>query len=131
MITKGIKELCAEAEAQIETLEVVEAIALHGDPGVQIVDIRDIRELWREGAVPGAFHAPRGMLEFWVDPESPYHKEIFTSGKKFVFFCGGGMRSALGALAVHNMGLKPVAHIAGGFAAWREAGGPVEEKERK
>ena len=131
MITKGIKELCAEAEAQIETLEVAEAIALHGDPGVQIVDIRDIRELWREGAVPGAFHAPRGMLEFWVDPESPYHMEIFTSGKKFVFFCGGGMRSALGALAVHNMGLKPVAHIAGGFAAWREAGGPVEEKERK
>lgn len=131
MITKGIKELCAEAEAQIETLEVAEAIALHGDPDVQIVDIRDIRELWREGAVPGAFHAPRGMLEFWVDPESPYHKEIFASGKKFVFFCAGGMRSALGALAVHNMGLAPVAHIAGGFAAWREAGGPVEEKERK
>ncbi len=131
MITKGIKELCAEAEAQIETLEVAEAIALHGDPGVQIVDIRDIRELWREGAVPGAFHAPRGMLEFWVDPESPYHKEIFASGKKFVFFCAGGMRSALAAAAVHNMGLAPVAHIAGGFAAWREAGGPVEEKERK
>ena len=131
MITKGIKELCAEAETQIETLEVAEAIALHGDPDVQIVDIRDIRELWREGAVPGAFHAPRGMLEFWVDPESPYHKEIFTSGKKFVFFCASGMRSALGALAVQDMGLKPVAHIAGGFAAWREAGGPVEEKERK
>ena len=100
MITKGIKELCAEAEAQIETLEGGEAIALRGDPDVQIVDIRDIRELWREGAVPGAFHAPRGMLEFWVDPESPYHKEIFASGKKFVFFCAGGMRSALGALAV-------------------------------
>ena len=131
MITTGIKELCVEAEALIETLEVGEAIALRGDPDVQIVDIRDIRELWREGAVPGAFHAPRGMLEFWVDPESPYHKEIFASGKKFVFFCAGGMRSALGALAVHNMGLAPVAHIAGGFAAWREAGGPVEEKERK
>ena len=131
MITKGIKELCAEAEAQIETLEVGEAIALHGDPGVQIVDIRDIRELWRDGAVPGAFHAPRGMLEFWVDPQSPYHKEIFASGKKFVFFCASGMRSALATLAVHNMGLKPVAHIAGGFTAWREAGGPVEEKERK
>ncbi len=131
MITKGIKELCAEAEAQIETLEVAEAIALQGDPDVQIVDIRDIRELWREGAVPGAFHAPRGMLEFWVDPESPYHKEIFASGKKFVFFCAGGMRSALAAAAVRNMGLAPVAHIAGGFAAWREAGGPVEEKERK
>ena len=131
MITKGIKELCAEAEAQIETLEVAEAIALHGDPDVQIVDIRDIRELWRDGAVPGAFHAPRGMLEFWVDPQSPYHKEIFASGKKFVFFCASGMRSALATLAVHEMGLAPVAHIAGGFAAWREAGGPVEEKERK
>ena len=131
MITKGIKELCAEAEAQIETLEVAEAIALRGDPGVQIVDIRDIRELWRDGAVPGAFHAPRGMLEFWVDPQSPYHKEIFASGKKFVFFCASGMRSALATLAVHEMGLAPVAHIAGGFAAWREAGGPVAEKERK
>ena len=131
MITKGIKELCAQAEDQIEALEVGEAIALRGDPEVQIVDIRDIRELWREGAVPGAFHAPRGMLEFWVDPESPYHKEIFTSGKKFVFFCASGMRSALATLAVQDMGLAPVAHIAGGFAAWREAGGPVEEKERK
>ncbi len=131
MITKGVKELCAAAEAEIETLSVDEAMALRDDPEVQLVDIRDIRELWREGAVPGAFHAPRGMLEFWVDPESPYHKELFASGKKFVFFCAGGMRSALATQAVQRMGLEPVAHIAGGFGAWRDAGGPVEDKERK
>jgi len=93
MITKGIKELCAEAEAEIETLSAEQALELKDDPEVTLVDIRDIRELWREGAIPGAVHAPRGMLEFWVDPESPYHREVFASGKKFVFFCAGGMRS--------------------------------------
>jgi len=131
MITKGIKELCAEAETEIETLSVAEVMKLADDPEVQIVDIRDIRELWREGAIPGAHHAPRGMLEFWVDPESPYYKEIFGTGKKFVFFCAGGMRSALAAQSVHRMGLKPVAHMAGGFKAWKEAGGPTEVKEKK
>jgi rhodanese-related sulfurtransferase len=131
MITKGIKELCAEAEAEIETIAVAEAIKLVDDPNVQIVDIRDIRELWREGAIPGANHSPRGMLEFWVDPESPYYKELYGSGKKFVFFCAGGMRSALATQSVQRMGLKPVAHIEGGFKAWKEAGGPTEVKERK
>tara|TARA_B100000315_G_scaffold232250_1_gene244336 strand:- start:242 stop:637 length:396 start_codon:yes stop_codon:yes gene_type:complete len=131
MITRGIEQLCAEAEAEIETLNVAEALALRDDAEVQLVDIRDIRELWREGAIPGAYHAPRGMLEFWVDPDSPYHKELFASGKKFVFFCAGGMRSALATQAVQRMGLDPVAHIAGGFGAWREAGGPIEDKERK
>ncbi|MDP6350802.1 MAG: rhodanese-like domain-containing protein [Alphaproteobacteria bacterium] len=131
MITRGIEQLCAEAEAEIETLNVAEALALRDDAEVQLVDIRDIRELWREGAIPGAYHAPRGMLEFWVDPDSPYHKELFASGKKFVFFCAGGMRSALATQAVQRMGLEPVAHIAGGFGAWREAGGPIEDKERK
>lgn len=131
MITKGIKALCAEAEAEIETIGAAEAVKLIEDPGVQLVDIRDIRELWREGAIPGAYHAPRGVLEFWVDPESPYHREVFASGKKFVFFCAGGLRSALATQSVQRMGLKPVAHIAGGFAAWKEAGGPVIEKERK
>ena len=131
MITKGIKELCAEAEAEIETVTAEAAIKLADDADVQLIDIRDIRELWREGAVPGAYHAPRGMLEFWVDPESPYHKELFASGKKFVFFCAGGLRSALATQSVQRMGLKPVAHIAGGFGAWKEAGGAVVEKERK
>ena len=131
MITKGIKELCEEAEAEIETIEAADAIALQGNDDVQLVDIRDIRELWREGAVPGAQHAPRGMLEFWVDPDSPYHKEAFASGKKFVFFCAGGLRSALATKAVQDMGLRPVAHIKGGFSAWKEADGPVVEKEKK
>jgi len=131
MITKGIKELCEDAEAEIETMDAADAVALQDDEDVQIVDIRDIRELWRDGAVPGAQHAPRGMLEFWVDPDSPYHKEIFASGKKFVFFCAGGLRSALATKTVQDMGLRPVAHIKGGFAAWKEAGGPVVEKEKK
>ena len=130
MITKGIKELVAEAEAEIETLAAEDAIALVDDVNVEFVDIRDIRELWREGAVPGARHVPRGMIEFWIDPESPYHKPFFASGKKFVFFCAGGMRSALATQAAQNMGLGPVAHIAGGFGAWKEAGGPTEEKPR-
>ncbi len=125
MTTTGIKELCAAAEAEIETLAAAEAIALVDDPGVQLVDIRDVRELWREGGVPGALHVPRGMLEFWVDPDSPYHKAVFASDKRFVFFCAGGMRSALATQAVQRMGLAPVAHIAGGFGAWKEAGGAV------
>ena len=131
MITKGIKELCEEADREIETLPVEEAIRLKDDPDVQLVDIRDVRELWRDGGVPGALHAPRGMLEFWVDPVSPYYKDVFGSGKKFVFFCAGGLRSALATQTVQRMGLQPVAHIAGGFGAWKKAGGPVEEVKPK
>lgn len=130
-ITKGIKALCAEAEQEIETMTVEEVKAVMDNPDVQLIDIRDIRELWREGAIPGASHAPRGMLEFWVDPDSPYHREDFASGKKFIFFCAGGMRSALAAQAVHKMGLAPVAHMRGGYGAWVKAGGPTEEKEAK
>ena len=131
MITKGIKELCAEAEAEIESVTAKEAVELAKDEAVQLVDIRDIRELWREDAVPGAIHAPRGMLEFWVDPESPYHREVFASGQRFIFFCAGGLRSALATQSVQRMGLQPVAHIAGGFAAWKEANGPTVAKEKK
>jgi rhodanese-related sulfurtransferase len=131
MISKGVKQLCAEAEAEIETVTAEQAVKFANDETVQLVDIRDIRELWREGAVPGAMHAPRGMLEFWVDPESSYFREDFGSGKKFIFFCAGGLRSALATQALQNMGLAPVAHIAGGFAAWKEAGGAVVAKEKK
>ena len=131
MITTGIKELCAQAEREIETMTVEQVMAVKDEPTVQLVDIRDIRELWRDGAIPGATHAPRGMLEFWVDPASPYYRDEFGSGKKFIFFCAGGMRSALAAAAVHRMGLAPVAHMAGGFGAWLKAGGPVEAKEAK
>lgn len=130
-ISKGIEALCAEAEAAIETWDVDKALAQHGRDDVVFVDIRDIRELWRDGAIPGAVHAPRGMLEFWVDPASPYAREVFQSGKRFVFFCAGGLRSALATKAVQDMGLSPVCHIAGGFGAWREAGGPIETVEPK
>lgn len=124
-IVKGYKSLVAEAERDIETLTVDDAKALLGATDVVLVDLRDPRELEREGKMPGAFHCPRGMLEFWIDPESPYHKPIFAEDKRFVFFCGGGWRSALAAKAAQDMGLKPVAHIAGGFTAWKKAGAPV------
>ncbi len=91
-----------------------------------LVDLRDPRELQREGKVPGAFHCPRGMLEFWIDPASPYHKDVFAQDKKFVFFCAGGWRSALAAQAAQRMGLKPVAHMRGGFGGWKKSGAPVE-----
>ena len=120
-----------EAEREIETLAVEDAIELHGRDDVVLVDIRDPRELQRDGKVPGAFHCTRGMLEFWIDPADPYHKPKFAEDKKYVFFCAGGMRSALAARTAHRMGLKPVAHIRGGFSAWKKAGGPVEEGEAK
>ena len=126
VITKGYKALVAEAEGQIETLSIETAQALLGSAAVVFVDLRDPRELEREGRMPGAFHCPRGMLEFWIDPESPYAKPVFQEDKRFVFFCGGGWRSALAAKAAQEMGLQPVAHVAGGFSAWKKAGAPVE-----
>jgi rhodanese-related sulfurtransferase len=125
-ITTHVRALVEAAEREIETLSAADAIELHGQPDVMLVDIRDIRELNRDGRVPGAFHCPRGMLEFWVDPESKYHKPVFAQDKRFVFFCAAGQRSALATLTAKQMGLKPVAHIGGGFGAWRDAGGPIE-----
>ena len=131
MITKGIKELCQEAENEIETLAVNDVMLLSKHEDIQLIDIRDIRELWRDGTIPGSIHAPRGMLEFWVDPASPYYKEIFGSGKKFIFYCAGGMRSALAAHTVHRMGLTPVAHMSNGYAGGVKAGGATESKKPK
>lgn len=131
MITKGVKQLCAEAEEIIETWSIEDAKAHMDDDDVVFIDIRDVRELWRDGAIPGAHHAPRGMLEFWVDPDSPYARDLFQSGKRFLFFCAGGMRSALAARSVHEMGLGPVCHMAGGYGAWKKAGFPTEVKEKK
>lgn len=125
-ITRGYKRLLEEANAAIETIPTAEAFALVGREDVVLVDLRDPRELEREGKMPGAFHCPRGMLEFWIDPESPYHKPVFAQDKKFVFFCAGGWRSALAAKTAKDMGLTSVAHIEGGFGAWKKAGGPVE-----
>jgi rhodanese-related sulfurtransferase len=128
---KGYKEMVDEALTHIVTLSVDETRKLHGDANVVFVDLRDIRELEREGLMPGAFHAPRGMLEFWIDPESPYHKPVFAEPKKFVFFCASGWRSALAGKTAVEMGLKDVAHIHGGFGAWKKAGAPVATKDTK
>lgn len=129
VIGKGYKALLAEANAAIRTLTTTEAAALHGRDDVVFVDLRDPRELEREGRMPGAFHCPRGMLEFWIDPESPYAKPVFQEDKTFVFFCAGGWRSALAAKTAQDMGLKPVAHIEGGFGAWKKTGAPVTPPE--
>ena len=128
---KGYKALLAEAEAVIETVPVTEAIALHGDPGTVFVDLRDPREIQREGKIPGAFSCPRGMLEFWVDPESPYAKPVFQEEKRFLFYCASAWRSALATKTVQEMGLGNVAHLGGGFTAWKAAGGAVETVEQK
>ena len=130
-ITRGIKVLLDEANAEIATLSAAEAIEAAKRDDVVIVDIRDPREIERDGRIPGAFSCTRGMLEFWIDPNSPYAKPIFQEDKKFIFHCAGGMRSALAAKTAKDMGLKPVAHMGGGFAAWREAGGPIEAWEPK
>ena len=125
-ITRGIKPMLDEAKKAIEEIEAKDAVKLAGRDDVVLVDIRDPRELERDGKVPGAFACTRGMLEFWIDPDSPYYKPIFGEDKKFVFFCAGGLRSALAAKTAQDMGLRPVAHVIGGFKAWKEAGGPVE-----
>jgi rhodanese-related sulfurtransferase len=130
-IRKSVKQMVAEASAEIDTLNVEEARALHGRPDVTFIDLRDPRELWREGGIPGAVPVTRGMLEFWIDPGSPYHKALFASGNRFVFFCAGGWRSALAAKTAQDMGLTPVCHIEGGFGAWKQAGAPVEAVEPK
>jgi rhodanese-related sulfurtransferase len=128
-ITRSAKAMVEAARREIKELTAQEAIGLVGREDMVLVDVRDPRELARDGRVPGAFHCPRGMLEFWIDPESPYFKPVFGEDKTFVFFCAGGMRSALAAKTAQDMGLKPVAHILGGFGAWKAAGGPVEPGE--
>lgn len=124
-ITKGVKRLVEDARLRIRSIEPEEAIALARDAHVVLVDLRDIRERQRDGFIPGSFHAPRGMLEFWVDPDSPYYKEIFGADRLFVFYCASGWRSALATAAVQDMGMDAVAHIDGGFTAWKQSGGPV------
>jgi len=128
-ITKGYQQLVNEAMAEVTTYSVAEVQARLSDARTQIVDIRDIRELV-DGTVVGAFHAPRGMLEFWVDPASPYHKPLFADeSKEFILFCGAGWRSALAAKALQDMGMTHVAHIDGGYAEWVKAGAPTETLE--
>ena len=131
-VTKGIKDLIDDAMGQIETMSTDEAIASHGDDNIVFVDIRDVRELDREGMVPGAFHAPRGMLEFWVDPESPYHKDIFSDpAKTFVLYCQSAWRSVLATKTLKDMGMDNVKQFENGFKGWKDAGGPVAERPKK
>ncbi len=125
---KNVKDMVAEANAMVDHMPASDAMALHGAEGVTFVDLRDVRELERDGMIPGAFHCPRGMLEFWIDPESPYAKEAFQTGGRFIFYCASGWRSALSARAAQEMGLQGVSHISDGFKGWRDAGGPVAQK---
>ena len=125
-ITRSVKSMVMAAKSEIEEIAAKDAVGLVGKADVVLIDLRDPRELSRDGNVPGAVQCTRGMLEFWIDPASPYHKPVFAEDKKFVFFCAGGWRSALAAKAAQDMGLKPVAHITEGFRGWKEAGGPVE-----
>ncbi len=130
-LKKGIKDLVAEAEAVVTTMSIEEAIKRHndGDESIVFVDVRDVRELERDGMVPGAVHVPRGMVEFWFDPESPYHKEILTEeDKTYVLYCAAAWRSALSCKTLHDMGYPNAVQFADGFKAWKEAGGPVGER---
>jgi rhodanese-related sulfurtransferase len=130
-ITFGYKQLLAEAESAIDSVTAEQAIADSKRTDVLIVDIRDPREIEREGRIPNSFHAPRGMLEFWIDPESPYFKPIFGEDKTFIIQCASGWRSALSTETLQRMGLKPVKNLKGGFTAWKAAGGPVEKPPSK
>lgn len=124
-VTKGYRRLVAQAEAEIKTLSVEEARAAQAS-GALLVDLRDVREVRREGKIPGSYHVPRGMLEFWADPDCRYHRERLTSAERLVLYCNLGWRSALGAKVLQDMGFADVAHIGGGLEAWIDEGGPVE-----
>src|SRR4051812_32039545 len=131
MVKKGIKQLIAEAEGRSKAITLDEAKARLGDAGTVFVDIRDVRELEREGMIPGAFHAPRGMLEFWVDPESPYYKPVFTDDKTFILYCQADWRGVLAAATLSDMGMQNVLHLKGGFGEWKKAGAPTAAKPEK
>lgn len=128
---KTVKSMVDEAMQTITTYSIDEARALHGRDDVQFVDIRDVRELEREGVIPGAFHAPRGLLEFWVDPESPYYKPVFTEDKTYILYCQSDWRGTLAAATLKEMGLPKVFHLLGGYGEWRKAGAPTAARASK
>ena len=130
-IRKGYEQLVGEANARIRTLSLEEAQAKLGEDGVLFVDVRDARELDLEGMIPDAYSAPRGMLEFWVDPESPYARKPLIEARELVLYCAASWRSALAAAALQDMGMDNVMHIDGGFAAWKQAGAPVVPRPAK
>ena len=129
-LKKTVKSMVAEAKSKINEIDAKEAIKLFKDENVIFIDIRDIRERQKLGFIPGSFHAPRGMLEFWIDPESPYFKDIFNTNKKYIFHCAAGWRSALAVSTLKDMGFE-ASHITDGFAGWVDEKGPVEFKSKK
>ncbi len=130
-LTKGIKQLIEEAEKRSKGISAADAQAKLGDVNTVFVDLRDIRELERDGMIPGAFHAPRGMLEFWVDPASPYYKPVFAEGKTFILYCAADWRGVLAAATLEDMGMQNVLHLEGGFGEWKKAGRPTGVREKK
>ena len=125
-ITKSVKMFVDEANIIVDTISIEEAKKIINNDNYLFIDIRDFRELKREGKIPGAFSCPRGMLEFWIDPNSPYHKEIFNQNKTYIFYCASAWRSALAGKVSIEMGLKPVLHLQGGFNSWKENNGVIE-----
>ena len=129
-LKKTVKSMVAEAKSKINEIDAKEAIKLFEDENVIFIDIRDIRERQKLGFIPGSFHAPRGMLEFWIDPESPYFKDIFNTNKKYIFHCAAGWRSALAVSTLKDMGFE-ASHITDGFSGWVDEKGPIEFKSKK
>lgn len=125
-ITRTVIQMVSEANEQVEEISVANALRLVKHENIQFIDVRDIREVAKTGRVLGARHVPRGMLEMWIDPETPYHREFFAEDRKFIFYCASAWRSALAAKTAQDMGLTPVAHLEGGINAWIDAGGPIE-----
>ena len=126
-ITKSVKMFVDEANTIVDTISIEEAKKIINNDNYLFIDIRDFRELKREGKIPGAFSCPRGMLEFWIDPNSPYHKEIFNQNKTYIYYCASAWRSALAGRVSIEMGLKPVLHLEGGFNSWKENNGVIED----
>ena len=129
-LKKTVKNMVAEAKSKINEIDAKEAIKFFNDENVIFIDIRDIRERQKLGFIPGSFHAPRGMLEFWIDPESPYFKDIFNTNKKYIFHCAAGWRSALAVSTLKDMGFE-ASHITDGFSGWVDEKGPIEFKSKK
>lgn len=129
VLKKGFRQLVAEAEAQIVSLAPAEVASQLGNNGVLLVDLRDIRELKREGKIPGSMHVPRGMLEFWIDPESPYYRQEFAGAQQIILYCNKGWRSALAAQTLQVMGVESVAHMSGGMERWQQENGSIEQSQ--
>ena len=128
-VTKTVKMLVAEAKQQTNSISPADAHDRQQSGDAILIDIRDIRELQRDGRIEGAFHAPRGMLEFWADPDSPYHKEIFATKSELVLFCASSWRSALAAKSLQDMGFSNIRDMAGGFTAWKTASLPITKDD--